>query len=469
MFRWVSKFPRSTLFSVLCIGCGPTIPAIDGGPAPEDAGSGEIVDASVPTPTPPPTPTLNEEIQPEGTPTFESVAGGRFAALPNDAGHAATGHALLVREKSGSSSLSVQVSGLTPNLAYPAHLHRFPCDVSAGGPHYKIDPAITDTVESNEIWPSFTTDENGNGEASMVVTHRVREDAQSVVVHNPEADNAKLLCANLRYDFGVRWTSSGTFLPYAAAEAIDNTISGTVEIFRTNGSTGMVTAVTGLGAGQSYAAHVHELPCEVSQAGGHYKIDPAIDDTVESNEIWPDFSQVNNQSVNDTQTVTGHEARADAQSVVIHRIAEGAKPKVACANLVTADQGNYTTAGEANLLQRAIDESLPIVATASLERRLDGSAVLRINATGLRAEALHKVHVHNQPCVHGNGGGHYMRSMGDTTVSAETEIWAELVTDEAGAASWASSYAHTPRASAQSIVIHDNDESKSRLVCIDLD
>ena len=468
---WFKKYALKASLSALWLsGCGPTTTDVnpDAGPAVEDAGSGDIVDASVP-PSPDPTPSLTQEVVAEGAKTVDSVAGGRFAPLAGYAGNDATGHALLVRESAGTYSLSVQVSGVSPNVTYPAHLHRYPCDVGSGGPHYKIDPGVAETVESNEIWPSFTTDENGNGEAEVSGSHVVRQDAQSVVIHDPESDNAKMLCADLRFDFGVRWASSGTFSPYAAAEAVDNTISGSVELFRTNGGTGMLTNVNGLAVGESYVSHVHEQPCEVTLAGGHYKIDPSVDGAVESNELWPDLSRVMNQSVSDTQSITSHMARRDAQSVVIHRIAGDAKPKVACANLTLEDQGNLISEGNSTLLQRAIDESLATLATASLERRLDGTAVLRIDATGLRADALHKVHVHNQPCSHGSGGGHYMREMDGTEVSAETEMWAELLTDGQGAASWASSYPHMPRASAQSVVIHDNDESKSRLVCIDLD
>jgi hypothetical protein len=44
-------------------------------------------------------------------------------------------------------------------------------------------------VQSNEIWPTFTTDADGVGRASITVNHAARPDALSIVVHDPEVDN----------------------------------------------------------------------------------------------------------------------------------------------------------------------------------------------------------------------------------------------------------------------------------------
>ena len=103
----------------------------------------------------------------------EFFSAGIFAPLAGYEASTATGAALVTRLTDGTTAVSVKVSGLAANTVYPAHLHVQPCAYSAGG-HYKINPAVTTTEASNEVWPSFTTDPNGNGLGSIVSSHSVR-------------------------------------------------------------------------------------------------------------------------------------------------------------------------------------------------------------------------------------------------------------------------------------------------------
>ena len=42
-------------------------------------------------------------------------------------------------------------------VTYGSHVHNLPCSVDNGGGHYKLDPSEPTTIESNEMWVSFTT------------------------------------------------------------------------------------------------------------------------------------------------------------------------------------------------------------------------------------------------------------------------------------------------------------------------
>ncbi|ALE75222.1 superoxide dismutase [Pseudonocardia sp. EC080610-09] len=103
----------------------------------------------------------------------------------------------------GSTTTTLRVSGLVPNRAYGSHAHTMPCGPDAGdaaGPHYQLsqDP-VTPSVDpayanpQNEIWLDFTTDAEGNAEATSTVPWTFPDDrrAASVVVHEePTATHA---------------------------------------------------------------------------------------------------------------------------------------------------------------------------------------------------------------------------------------------------------------------------------------
>lgn len=123
-----------------------------------------------------------------------TVARGEFSAFAAGAGMAISGRAQLIRTPDGKTIASVHVEGLSPNTAYPSHVHQLPCGTSDADGHYKHDPAGPATPP-NEIWPAFTTNEAGVGNGNATADWVARATAVSVVVHAP--GGAKIACADL--------------------------------------------------------------------------------------------------------------------------------------------------------------------------------------------------------------------------------------------------------------------------------
>ncbi|MEM9489691.1 MAG: hypothetical protein AAGC55_11130 [Myxococcota bacterium] len=397
--------------------------------------------------------------------TFVSIAAGSFAALPPYADIA--GRAQILRA-ADQTIVELHIEGITPNTEYPVHVHAYPCEVNAAGGHYLKDPTILDVIESNELWPQFTSDELGVGRASISDTHLARPDAQSIVVHDPLMGNAKMACANLILPAsGPEETRSGSVASFAAAEEIDQTIVGSAELKVSDLSTTVTLNLSGLDPAAIYRTHVHALPCEVDNGGGHYKIDPAIDLTEELNELWPDFIV----EPDGTALVTyenEHLARPDAQSVVIHREIGLEAPKVACANLTRATFVDLQTQVAPTLLQAGIERGYDALGgTASMTRRLDGSTEAVLNVTGAMPNTAYNVHIHDYSCGLSSGGGHYKV---DTTVEGaieSNEMWLDFTSDASGNGTAQTSLQHLARPEAQSVVLHDAADGE-RLACYDL-
>jgi hypothetical protein len=123
-------------------------------------------------------------------PTFSSGEFGPLAGY-QDIG----GEGYMARQFDGSTELNIAVYGVQPDVAYTAHLHVAACAANAGG-HYKIDPSITTTSEANELWLHGHSSGAGTLFASASFPHRTRDDAKSLVVHDP-ATGAKMACADL--------------------------------------------------------------------------------------------------------------------------------------------------------------------------------------------------------------------------------------------------------------------------------
>jgi len=106
-------------------------------------------------------------------------------------------------------------------------------------------------------------------------------------------------------------------------------ISGRAQMIRTaDGKTIVSVHVTGLAPNTQYGSHVHQLPCGVSDADGHYKNDPA-GPAAPPNEIWPGFT-TNADGIGNGNATVDWIAGASAVSVVVH--APGGA-KIACADL----------------------------------------------------------------------------------------------------------------------------------------
>jgi len=106
----------------------------------------------------------------------------------------ATARVQAVYDASGSTVVTLHVSGLVPNTEYGAHAHVNPCGLlgSAAGPHFQNvqDPVIPSVNPAyanpdNEIWLDLVTDETGAGVAQTRVDWQFTPDrrAHSVIIH----------------------------------------------------------------------------------------------------------------------------------------------------------------------------------------------------------------------------------------------------------------------------------------------
>jgi hypothetical protein len=399
--------------------------------------------------------------------TIDSVSGGRITSLGPDQGIRGAAH--LVRMKEGLRA-ELYVEGLTASTEYIAHVHKLPCDVNSAGGHYKHDPTIVDESEANEVWLRFTTDASGIGKASEEQLGVIaRMDAQAIVVHDP-ADGTKLACANLFFDDDVEAAIiefEGVFTAYPDAPAADAEISGTAEmdVTFTGGETTIRLDLEGLDETATYQAHVHELPCEVNKAGGHYKIDPTVAEEDEDNELWPAVGSGDAQNFD-------HLVRYDAQAVVLHRLEGDVSTKVACANLVrTTVKPEYITEGTASALAGVGADYRDLEATATLTRKKDGSTEASLSVTGLPEGVTgFGAHVHAGTCdLPMPGGPHYKL---DASVEAEVEaneVWLNFSADGQGAAATGNDKpTHLARPDAIAVVIHEP-VTGTRLSCIELE
>jgi hypothetical protein len=121
--------------------------------------------------------------------------------------------------------------------------------------------------------------------------------------------------------------TSGDF--HAFATGIGREISGHAHMVRTADEQTIVTVhVVGLDPNTTYAAHVHQQPCAVGDADGHFRFDPA-GAAAPPNEIWPGFT-TNAAGIGNGRAKVDGRAGSNAVSVVVH--APGGA-KIACADL----------------------------------------------------------------------------------------------------------------------------------------
>lgn len=277
------------------------------------AGDGPVApgDASGPPPT---------------TAMLHSILTGTFQPMLGVTG--VGGRAQLVRTLAGATRIDVALAGLPANQTLTAHVHVGPCAYQGAG-HYKIEPLVAETVEENELWLRVATSPDGVGRASVELAHMARGEALSIVVH--ATDGTKLACADLA-DGVVEVDYRGDLAPLASAPDLDQTIGGSIVASRLGDRTQLQLAMTSLDPASQYGAHVHAQPCDVGEGGGHYKLDPTVVDVIETNELW--FAVPDHPAGSATVPLTTpHALRADAQSVVVHRVIGDQRPKVACADI----------------------------------------------------------------------------------------------------------------------------------------
>jgi hypothetical protein len=242
--------------------------------------------------------------------------GGSVSVLDGGTSNA-KGAALLVRTDAGHTLVSLQVSGLNPDKMYPAHVHNLPCSMQAGG-HYQhtTDGGVNAT---NEVWPVLMTNDAGQGRSFVDVDKVLRSDAVAVVVHDPDAANAKLLCADLTSASLSAFATNGTLTRFGAAtDAGAPNLSGNGNLTRSsNGTTSASIDLQNLKPNTMYMVHVHDQPCAFASGGGHYKIDYGVDAAVASNELWLDVTS-NDAGAGKQDASINHIARAEAQAIVVH-------------------------------------------------------------------------------------------------------------------------------------------------------
>jgi len=374
-----------------------------------------------------------------------------------------TGTALMVRS-STDTKVWTQVIGLDAGTSYGSHVHDLPCALGGGG-HYKIDPSVSGTVEANEIWPLLTANAEGIGFGYADVTHVARVEAQSIVVHDP-SDGARIACADLTDGQTGPTTTCGSFETLPAGDALGLRIRGYAAMRRDAHGTHVVVRVTGLdfSGTKTYSAHVHDLPCDVQSGGGHYKIDPTEETTIEANEIWPTVKKCGRRYGIGYASVD-HIARPEAQSVVIHSPIDGAR--IACATLTGSWPTRLVTTGRFTVTADGHDLGYRrLRGTATMVRDSRGRTTVTVSVKGLDRNETYPAHVHALPCSLG-GGGHYKIDPSEPAVIEANEIWPIVESNRRGRGRGYARVQHMARPEAQTVVIHDP-TTGARIACADL-
>ena len=151
------------------------------------------------------------------------------------------------------------------------------------------------------------------------------------MVGDPPPPPAKIGCADLAPEKDFDFETFGTAIPTADGEArgMGNLFASATMRRELGGLTRVLLAIQNAPAATMFKVHVHNLAC-TEGGGGHYRIDPAVTDAVETNEMWLNMTVGTDGSAQDYM-VSGHIARPDARSIVLHDASDGAK--VACIDL----------------------------------------------------------------------------------------------------------------------------------------
>ncbi|WP_214371376.1 superoxide dismutase family protein [Pseudonocardia sp. H11422] len=164
-----------TLFALSACSGGQAAPANDG---------------ASPSATSAPGPSRDAEVEA----TFAEGQGTAITYLPElvPAGATAT---ITSESGGGTSTVTLELTGLVPNRHYGAHAHTKACGAAAAdsGPHFQhekdpvtpsVDPAYANP--QNEIWLDFETDAEGKATTTSTVNWDFTDEShpQSVVVHS---------------------------------------------------------------------------------------------------------------------------------------------------------------------------------------------------------------------------------------------------------------------------------------------
>lgn len=103
-----------------------------------------------------------------------------------------SGSAWIARHSEGT-TITLDLEGLVPDRRYISHVHVGSCS-ELGGPHYQFDVGGS-TMPPNEIHLAFTATSAGTGFITAENSRRANGTAQSVVVHEVDALDDKIACA----------------------------------------------------------------------------------------------------------------------------------------------------------------------------------------------------------------------------------------------------------------------------------
>lgn len=157
---------------------------------------------------------------------------------------------------------------------------------------------------------------------------------------------ATLLVVTAPAQAGPAEVTRGTFSALPGAAAGEPAVSGRVQLVRTAaGTTRLSLHVSGLRAGVTYGAHLHQSSCAVNAGSGHYR-DVPTGPPVPPNELWAS-SVAGDPTAGLTANAAGRAhgtgsadwtARPEARAVVVHIGSDAGGTtaggvKIACADL----------------------------------------------------------------------------------------------------------------------------------------
>ena len=135
--------------------------------------------------------------------------------------------------------------------------------------------------------------------------------------------------------------------------------------------------------------------------------------------------------------------------------------------LTVAFSAEVTTTGSVKAFANGSTSYPDITGTATMVRRR-GATYTSLDVSGLKAGAMHMVHVHEEACASNNGGAHFRFDKSQPFAEAN-EIWLPFTSDAHGRSGpVAVTRPQRAAADAVSIVIHDPDNPAQRIGCVDL-
>lgn len=240
---------------------------------------------------------------------------------------------LLTRSSESTSKFQLDAESLPASGQYNATVHRLPCEAAEGGERYRIDPSQGYDA-ANILSHTFDVGDERSAVETWTVSHRVRQDAQSLVIVGPAPATARVACVNL----APKWPGQdfeGALKPFRDADDVDREITGMGSF----NSAWVDLRVQGLRPEREYEAVLYAVPCQYARVPATETGLDAMDH--QAYRIDPTAAALGANSVKLAIDPTGFRraetrVRLDAQSLVLFR--KPALP-IACADL--AYRGTY--------------------------------------------------------------------------------------------------------------------------------